>query len=40
MGRILAGLSAIAGIGLVAMPAGILPVTFSDAFQDHQDKRK
>ncbi len=32
-GRIFAGLTAVAGVGLVAMPAGILAAAFSDAFQ-------
>lgn len=33
IGRILAGLTALAGIGLIAMPTGILAAAFSDAFQ-------
>jgi len=33
LGRFLAGNSAVAGIGLVAMPAGILAAAFIDAFQ-------
>ncbi len=32
LGRILAALTAIAGVGLIAMPAGILAAAFSDAF--------
>ncbi len=32
-GRFFASLTAVAGIGLVAMPAGILAAAFSDAFQ-------
>jgi voltage-gated potassium channel len=32
-GKILGGLTAIAGIGLIAMPTGILAAAFSDAFQ-------
>lgn len=32
-GRLFAGISAIAGIGLVALPAGILAAAFSDALQ-------
>lgn len=33
LGRILAGITAIAGIGLIAMPTGILAAAFSDAVQ-------
>ncbi|MCC5805718.1 MAG: ion transporter [Opitutales bacterium] len=33
LGRVFAGMTAIAGIGLVAMPAGILAAAFTDAFQ-------
>lgn len=33
MGKFFAGLTAITGIGLVAMPTGILAAAFSDAFQ-------
>ena len=33
LGRILAGLTAITGIGLIAMPTGILAAAFSDAIQ-------
>ena len=32
-GKICSGLTAIAGIGLIAMPTGILAAAFSDAFQ-------
>ena len=32
-GKILGGLTSIAGIGLIAMPTGILAAAFSDAFQ-------
>ena len=32
-GRMLGGLTALAGIGLIAMPTGILAAAFSDAFQ-------
>jgi voltage-gated potassium channel len=38
LGRIFAGFSAVAGIGLVAMPAGILAAAFSDAFQERKGK--
>jgi voltage-gated potassium channel len=34
-GRVLAGLTAISAIGLIAMPTGILAAAFSDAFQAH-----
>lgn len=34
LGKVFAGFSAIAGIGLVALPAGVLAAAFSDAFRD------
>lgn len=40
MGRIFAGFSAAAGIGLVAMPTGVLAAAFSDAFKEHQRNKK
>jgi voltage-gated potassium channel len=36
LGRVVAGLTAIAGIGLVAMPTGILAAAFSDVMQKHR----
>jgi voltage-gated potassium channel len=33
LGKICGGLTSIAGIGLIAMPTGILAAAFSDAFQ-------
>lgn len=33
IGKVLAGFTALAGIGLIAMPTGILAAAFSDAFQ-------
>jgi voltage-gated potassium channel len=33
LGRIFAGITAITGIGLIAMPTGILAAAFSDAIQ-------
>ena len=33
-GRILAGITALTSIGLVAMPAGIMAAAFSNAFQE------
>lgn len=36
-GQFFAGLTAITGIGLVAMPTGILAAAFSDAFQEQRD---
>lgn len=36
LGRILAGLTAITGVGLIAMPTGILAAAFSDAIQSHR----
>lgn len=38
VGRILAGITALTGIGLIAMPAGILAAAFSDALQRHGKK--
>jgi len=40
IGRVLAGLTAITGIGLIAMPTGILAAAFSDALQKQRDRRK
>lgn len=40
MGRVFAGLAAAAGIGLVAMPTGVLAAAFSDAFQERRNKSK
>jgi voltage-gated potassium channel len=36
VGRVIASLVAIAGIGLIAMPTGILAAAFSDAIQKHK----
>ncbi|WP_442581435.1 potassium channel family protein [Mesorhizobium sp. ASY16-5R] len=36
LGKMLAGLTAITGIGLIAMPTGILAAAFSDAIQQHR----
>ncbi len=38
LGRVLAGVTAITGIGLIAMPAGILAAAFSDVLQKHRDE--
>ncbi|TVP89886.1 MAG: ion transporter [Pseudomonadaceae bacterium] len=38
IGRFFAGMTAVAGIGLVAMPTGILAAAFSDAFQKQAKK--
>jgi voltage-gated potassium channel len=35
-GKVLAGVTAVAGIGLIAMPTGILAAAFSDAMQRHR----
>lgn len=35
-GKVCSGVTAIAGIGLIAMPAGILAAAFSEAFQKHK----
>jgi len=37
LGKGLASIVALAGIGLVAMPAGIMAAAFSDAMQRHRD---
>lgn len=39
-GRILAGLTAMIGIGLIAMPTGILAAAFSDALQARRNERE
>jgi voltage-gated potassium channel len=39
-GRMLGGLTAIAGIGLIAMPTGILAAAFSDAFQKRRARHE
>jgi voltage-gated potassium channel len=39
-GKILGGLTSIAGIGLIAMPTGILAAAFSDAFQLSRSARR
>jgi voltage-gated potassium channel len=36
LGKVLAGITAIAGIGLIAMPTGILASAFSDAMRRHR----
>jgi len=38
IGRVVAGVTAVAGIGLVALPTGILAAAFSDVMHQHQDK--
>lgn len=40
MGKLVAGLTAIAGIGLIAAPTGILAAAFSDAAQRHRQTIK
>lgn len=40
LGKILGGLTALAGIGLIAMPTGILAAAFSDAFQQTRIARQ
>ena len=40
IGRILAGLTAITGIGLIAMPTGILAAAFSDALQKQRERQE
>lgn len=39
LGKVLAGITALAGIGVIAMPAGILAAAFSDAFQKRKERR-
>ncbi|MGQ3891722.1 potassium channel family protein [Legionella sp. CNM-4043-24] len=40
LGKVIASITAIAGIGLIAMPAGILAGSFSDAMQRHRRHKK
>ncbi len=40
LGKILAGFTAITGIGLIAMPTGILASAFSDALQKEREARE
>ncbi|TGG92800.1 ion transporter [Natronospirillum operosum] len=40
IGRIFAGVTAVAGIGLIAMPTGILAAAFSDAFQKRREQEQ
>jgi voltage-gated potassium channel len=40
LGRILAGFTAITGIGLIAVPTGILASAFSDALQRQREERE
>lgn len=39
LGRVLAGLTAVLGIGLIAVPTGILAAAFSDALQRHRQEQ-
>jgi len=39
LGKIFAAIVALSGIGLVAMPTGIIAAAFSDAMQDHRARR-
>lgn len=39
LGRVLAGLTAVLGIGLIAIPTGILAAAFSDALQRHRQEQ-
>lgn len=38
VGKIFAGVTALAGVGLIAMPTGILAAAFSDAFQEQRKR--
>lgn len=40
LGKVLAGLTAVTGIGLIAIPTGILASAFSDALQKERDRVK
>ena len=40
LGKILAGLTAVTGIGVIAMPTGILAAAFSDAIQRQREERE
>jgi voltage-gated potassium channel len=40
LGKVLAGLTAVTGIGLIAMPTGILAAAFSDAMQRKRNAQK
>ncbi len=40
LGRIAAGIVALAGIGIVAMPTGILASAFAEEFRERHDARK
>ncbi|WP_457938991.1 ion transporter [Mesorhizobium sp. 10J20-29] len=40
LGKLLAGLTAITGIGLIAMPTGILASAFSNALQEQREARE
>jgi voltage-gated potassium channel len=39
LGRVLAGLTAVLGIGLIAVPTGILAAAFSDALQRQREEQ-
>jgi voltage-gated potassium channel len=39
LGKVLSGLTAIAGIGMIAMPTGILAASFSEAFARARERR-
>ena len=40
LGKVLAGMTALTGIGLIAMPTGILAAAFSDALQKERESRE
>ncbi|MBL8582331.1 MAG: ion transporter, partial [Rhizobiaceae bacterium] len=40
LGRILAGMTAVSGLGLIAMPTGILAAAFSDAMQRQREEKE
>ena len=39
-GKIFAGITVLAGVGLIAMPTGILAAAFSDAFQQQRKREE
>jgi voltage-gated potassium channel len=40
LGKVLAGITAITSIAIVAMPAGIMAAAFSDTFQEIQKSKE
>jgi len=40
LGRVFAGLTALAGIGIIGLPAGIMAAAFSDALAEHREEAR